>query len=60
MSGTEKKMDPKDQALQQQSYLSQSSRKNQAGMISHKAGIKPVQQQQHWEIIQVSEHKWCS
>ena len=60
MSGTEKKMDPKDQALQWQSYLSQSSGKNQAGMISRKVGIKPAQQQQYWKIIQISEHKGYS
>lgn len=60
MSGTEKKMDPKDSALNWQSYLSQSSGKNQAGMISQEVGIKPAQQQQHWEIIQISEQKGCS
>lgn len=53
-SGTEKQKDPEDQALQWQSYLSKSSRKNQVGMISHKVSIKPAQQQQHWEIIQLS------
>lgn len=53
--GHRKENGSEDQTQQRQSHLSQSSGKNQTGMTSRQVGSKPVQQKQHWKIIQISE-----